>query len=94
VRQFAGLKFVASPLVLQMIHRIFSARGGNYEDAIVENVRNVAPLNNLKSMRYRPLRALLALMALMARRLRLFREETLEARAAKGRRSAPVRIRR
>ena len=83
VRQFAGLKFVSSPRVLQMIHRIFSARGRDYEDAIVENVRNVAPLKNLKSMRYRPSRALLAL---MARRLRLFREETLEARAAKGRR--------
>jgi dTDP-4-amino-4,6-dideoxygalactose transaminase len=83
VMQFAGLKFVTSRLVLQAIHRIFSARGRNFEDAIVENVRNVAPLKSLKNMRYRPSRALLAM---MARRLRLFREETLDARAAKGRR--------
>ena len=82
IRQFAGLKFVTSPMVLQMIHRFFSARGKNYEDAIVENVRNVAPLKNLRNMRFRPSRALLAM---MARRLRLFREDTLEARAAKGR---------
>ena len=82
VTQFAGLKFVTSPLVLQILHRVFSARGKDFEDAIVENVRNVAPLKNLKSMRFRPSRALLAL---MARRLRLFRKETLDQRAAKGR---------
>ncbi len=83
VMQFAGLKIVTSRLVLQAIYRLFSARGRDYEDAIADNVRNVAPLKNLKSMRFRPSRALLAM---MARRLRRFREETLDQRAAKGRR--------
>ena len=83
VIQFAGLKFITSPLVLQAIHRYFSARGRSYEDAIIERVRNVAPLKKLRSMRYRPSRALLAM---MARRLRNFREESLAERAAKGER--------
>jgi dTDP-4-amino-4,6-dideoxygalactose transaminase len=83
VMQFAGLKIATSRPVLQAVHRIFSARGRDYEDAIVTKVRNVAPLKTLKNMRYRPSRALLAM---MARRLRLFREETLDERAAKGRR--------
>jgi dTDP-4-amino-4,6-dideoxygalactose transaminase len=83
VMQFAGLKIVTSRLVLQAIYRLFSARGRDYEDAIADNVRSVAPLKNLKSMRFRPSRALLAM---MARRLRRFREETLDQRAAKGRR--------
>ena len=83
VMQFAGLKIATSRLVLQAVHHIFSARGRDYEDAIVTKVRNVAPLKTLKNLRYRPSRALLAM---MARRLRLFREETLDERAAKGRR--------
>jgi dTDP-4-amino-4,6-dideoxygalactose transaminase len=83
VMQFAGLKIVTSRLVLQAIYRLFSARGRDYEDAIADNVRNVAPLKSLTSMRYRPSRAMLAM---MARRLRRFREETLDQRAAKGRR--------
>ncbi len=83
VMQFATLKIVTSRLVLQTIYRIFSARGRDYEDAIADNVRNVAPLKSLKNMRYRPSRPMLAM---MARRLRLFREETVDQRAAKGRR--------
>ncbi|MEE8455081.1 MAG: DegT/DnrJ/EryC1/StrS family aminotransferase, partial [Limibaculum sp.] len=83
VMQFAGLKIVTSRLVLQAIYRLFSARGRDYEDAIADNVRNVAPLKSLKNMRYRPSRAMLAM---MARRLRRFRQETLDQRAAKGRR--------
>jgi dTDP-4-amino-4,6-dideoxygalactose transaminase len=83
VMQFARMKIVTSRLVLQAIHRIFAARGRDYEDAIAENVRNVAPLRGLKNMRYRPSPAMLAM---MARRLRRFREETLDQRAAKGRR--------
>ena len=83
VMQFATLKVVTSRLVLQTIYRIFSARGRDYEDAIADNVRNVAPLKSLKNMRYRPSRPMLAM---MARRLRLFREESVDQRAAKGRR--------
>ncbi len=83
VMQFAGMKIVTSRLVLQAIHRIFEARGRDYEDAIADNVRNVAPLRGVANMRYQPSPAMLAM---MARRLRRFREETLEARAAKGRR--------
>jgi dTDP-4-amino-4,6-dideoxygalactose transaminase len=82
VVQFAGLKILTSRLVLSAIHRLLSARGHDYEDAIADNVRNVAPLKGLKNMRYRPSRTMLAM---MARRLRLFREETVEARAGKGR---------
>lgn len=83
VMQFAVMKIVTSRLVLQAIHRIFAARGRDYEDAIADNVRNVAPLTGLKNMRFRPSPAMLAM---MARRLGRFREETLEARAEKGRR--------
>lgn len=82
VWQFAGLKFVTSPTVLRIIHRVFSASGKTYEDAITENVRNVAPLKSLKNMRFRPSRAMLAL---LARRLRSFRPEPLERRAEMGR---------
>ena len=83
VMQFAGLKIVTSRLALQAIHRIFAARGRDYEDAIANKVRDVAPLKSLKNMRYRPSRAMLAM---MARRLRRFREETLDQRTTKGRR--------
>jgi dTDP-4-amino-4,6-dideoxygalactose transaminase len=82
VMQFAGLKIITSRPVLALIHRVFSARGRDYEDSIADNVRNVAPLKGLKNMRYRPSRTMLAM---MARRLRNFREESLDDRAAKGR---------
>lgn len=82
VMQFAGLKVITSRLVLQAIYRFFSSQGRDYEDTIADNVRNVAPLKSLKNMRFRPSRGMLAL---MARRLRMFREQSLDERAAKGR---------
>lgn len=83
IAQFAALKIITSRPVMGLIYRFFDRRGRDYEDAISENVRNVAPLGKTKQRRYQPSSGLLAL---MDRRLGKFVEGSLESRAAMGRR--------
>ena len=79
---FSGLKIVTSPWVMGLIFKFFNRRGQDYEDALSNNVRNVAPLGKAKQRRYQPSSAMLAL---MHRRLGSFVEGSLESRAAMGR---------
>ena len=83
VLQFAALKIVTSRPVLGAIYRFFHARGRDYEDALSESVRNVAPLKSSKQLRQQPSAGLLRL---MARRLGQFRDGSLAQRRAKGER--------
>jgi dTDP-4-amino-4,6-dideoxygalactose transaminase len=83
VLQFAALKLATSRPVLGAIYKGFHASGRDYEDALSESVRNVAPLKSDRQLRQRPSAGMLAL---MARRLGQFREGSLAGRAAKGRR--------
>jgi len=83
ILQFAALKIITSPPVMGLIYKFFSRRGQDYEDAISDNVRNVAPLGKNKQRRYQPSSGMLAL---MHRRFTNFVEGSLESRAAMGRR--------
>lgn len=82
ILQFSGLKIITSRWVMGMIFRFFDRRDQDYENAISDNVRNVAPLGKAKQRRYQPSSGMLAL---MHRRLSHFVEGSLESRAAKGR---------
>jgi dTDP-4-amino-4,6-dideoxygalactose transaminase len=81
VRQFMLLKFATSRPVLGAIYRFFRARGKDYEDALADRVRDVAPLKTTNNLRYRPSAAMLAL---LKRRLERFDEGSLAARTHKG----------
>jgi perosamine synthetase len=83
VLQFAALKIVTSRPVLGAIYRFFHARGQDYEDALSESVRNVAPLKSSKQLRQQPS---VGLLALMARRLARFPDGSLADRQTKGER--------
>ena len=83
VAQFMGLKLIASRLVLSAIYRYHKRKGRDYEDALAERVRDVAPLKSKKNLRYQPSAAMLAL---LNRRLRRFRTDELSRRQAKGER--------
>jgi dTDP-4-amino-4,6-dideoxygalactose transaminase len=80
--QFSALKIITSRWVMGLIFRFFKARNQDYEDAISDNVRNVAPLGKARQRRYQPSAGMLAL---MHRRLGNFVEGSLESRAAMGR---------
>jgi len=82
ILQFSALKIITSRWVMGLIFRFFDRRDQDYEDAISDNVRNVAPLGKAKQRRYQPSAGMLAL---MRRRLNTFNEGSLEARAAMGR---------
>lgn len=82
VVQFAGLKILTSRLAMGALYRFFSRRGKDYESALADRVRSVAPLGSAKKLRYLPSKGMLRL---LARRLRTFREGSLAARARKGR---------
>jgi dTDP-4-amino-4,6-dideoxygalactose transaminase len=82
ILQFAALKIITSRWVMGLIFKFFDRRDQDYEDAISDNVRNVAPLGKSKQRRYQPSSGMLAL---MHRRLSKFIEGSLETRAAKGR---------
>jgi dTDP-4-amino-4,6-dideoxygalactose transaminase len=83
VFQFMALKVVASRPVLGAIYRHQARKGQDYEDALADRVRDVAPLKKAKNLRFQPSAAMLAL---LDRRLRLFDEETLKRRTRKGER--------
>ena len=83
VLKFAALKTLTSRAVLQLIYRLFAARGKDYETSLSNSVRNVAKLGSAKRLRFRPSKGLLAL---MARRISGFKPGDLSLRAEKGRR--------
>ena len=83
VAQFAGLKIVTSRPVMGAIYRFFHARGVDYEDAVSDSVRNVAPLKKKKNLEYQPSYGMLAL---IDRRINAFRPEMLRERAERGQR--------
>lgn len=83
VAQFAGLKIVTSRAVMQRIYAYYHARGQDYEDAVSEKVRNVAPLGSARMLRYQPS---LGMLRLMARRVYGYEEGSLDRTAAIGRR--------
>jgi dTDP-4-amino-4,6-dideoxygalactose transaminase len=81
VRQFLALKLATSRPVLGAIYRFFQAQGKDYEDALADKVRDVAPLKTAKNLRYRPSAAMLAL---LRRRLERFDAGMLALRTRKG----------
>ena len=82
VFQFAALKIVTSPFVMERIYRFFHKRGQDYEDSVSDKVRNVAPLGSSNKLRQQPS---LGMLRLIARRIYGFREGSLEERASRGR---------
>jgi perosamine synthetase len=80
--QFMGLKLVTMPWVLGLIHRFYAARGMDYEDALADRVRDVAPLKTANKMRQQ---CSATLLLLMNRRLSRYRGGDIAAREAKGR---------
>jgi len=83
VLQFAALKFITSRHIMNLIYKFFSRRGHDYEDALSNNVRNVAPLGKSKQLRYQPS---VVMLSLMERRLKGFVENSLQIRANMGQR--------
>ncbi|MGQ0485901.1 MAG: DegT/DnrJ/EryC1/StrS family aminotransferase [Hyphomicrobiales bacterium] len=81
--QFMGLKLVTSRPVLGAIYRFYKSRGEDYEDALANRVRDVAPLKTANNLRHRPSATMLYL---MNRRLAQFDMAKVKARQAKGER--------
>ncbi len=87
IAQFALLKLVTLPTVYGAAHRIHALFGGEFEDKLVEKVRNVAVLKKTNNLRFKPSTALLAL---LWRRLERFNAATSAQRMKKGRRLAEL----
>jgi perosamine synthetase len=62
IMQFIALKLVASRLALGAAYRCFRLLGRDYEDALADRVRDVAPLKTAKNLRISPSATLLNLM--------------------------------
>jgi perosamine synthetase len=82
VLQFMGLKLVTAPMILGLIHRYYAMRGRDYEDALADRVRDVAPLKTFSKMRQQ---CSATLLWLMNRRLSAYRSNDIAKRQAKGR---------
>lgn len=80
--KFIALKALTNPSVLGAIYRYYKSRGKDYEDALAEKVRDVAPLNTMDKMRIQPSALMLWL---MNRRIYGFDEGTIARRSEKGR---------
>jgi len=48
--QFMGLKLITSRLILGAIYKYYHSRGQDYEDALADRVRDVAPLKTAKNL--------------------------------------------
>lgn len=83
VFKFMALKAVTAPVILGSICKIFTLRGQDYEDALANWVRDVAPLNTLARMR---VQCSAALLWMMHRRLARYRPADIAQREQKGRR--------
>jgi hypothetical protein len=77
-----GLKLVTSRLPLGLIYRYYHMRGRDYEDAIADKVRDVAPLKGKSNLRYLPSATMLHL---LNRRLAKFDMSEIERMAERGR---------
>jgi len=62
VAQFAVLKLVLTRPVMSLIEWIFRARGRDFDDALSDRVRDVAPLKGSKKLRFQPSTAMLRLL--------------------------------
>jgi perosamine synthetase len=82
ILQFMGLKLVTSRQLLGLIYRYYRMRGLDYEDAVADKVRDVAPLKFKSNLRFRPSATLLHL---LNRRLVKFDLSEIEKRAEPGR---------
>jgi perosamine synthetase len=80
--KFVALKLSTSPVVLGAIFRYYKSRGRDYEDALADKVRDVAPLKTVDKMRLQPSALMLWL---INRRLYGFDETSLVRREHKGR---------
>ena len=81
VVKFCLFKFISLPAVFGFIYRVLRLLGRDYDDAIGEQVRNVAPQGSAKKYRRRPSAALLNL---LVRRLYTFSEGELGALTERG----------
>jgi perosamine synthetase len=81
--QFMGLKLITSRLILGAIYKYCHSRGQDYEDALADRVRDVAPLKTAKNLRFQPSTAMLAL---LSRRLEEFDIQAIRVRTNKGER--------
>ena len=81
--QFMGLKFITSRLILGAIYRYYHSRGQDYEDALADRVRDVAPLKTAKNLCFQPSTAMLAL---LSRWLEEFDIQAIRVRTNKGER--------
>jgi perosamine synthetase len=79
--KFIGLKLATSPVILGSIYRYYKSRGRDYEDALADKVRDVAPLKTVQNMRIRPSGLMLWM---INRRIWRFDTSTIERRAQKG----------
>ena len=83
VLKFAALKLVSARPVLAMLTSVWRLTGRDYEDALAEPVRGVAPLGSLHQIRRR---CPAAMLALLERRLFGFEAAGLAPRIHAGRR--------
>jgi hypothetical protein len=79
--QFAGLKLATSRFGLGLIYRYYKMRGLDYEDALADRVRDVAPLKTKASLRQRPSASMLHL---LNQRLAAYDAADIALRARKG----------
>jgi dTDP-4-amino-4,6-dideoxygalactose transaminase len=80
--KFMVFKLATTPSAFSLIYLCYRLLGRDYDDAIGEQVRNVAPQGSAKKFRRRPSAALLGL---LKRRLYTYREGELDGRESCGR---------
>jgi dTDP-4-amino-4,6-dideoxygalactose transaminase len=83
VAQFIALKLLTARPALSVIYRYYRAKGQDYEDALAERARDVAPLKTARNLRWRPSAGMLAL---LNRRLATFDGASIRARTRSGER--------
>jgi hypothetical protein len=83
VAQFIALKLLTARPALSVIYRYYRAKGQDYEDALAERARDVAPLKTARNLRWRPSAGMLTL---LNRRLATFDGESIRARTRSGER--------
>ena len=82
ILQFMALKLVTSRALLGLIYRYYRMRGRDYDDAIADKVRDVAPLRVKSNLRFQSSATMLHL---LNRRLTKFDLSEIEKRAERGR---------
>jgi dTDP-4-amino-4,6-dideoxygalactose transaminase len=82
ILQFMALKIVTSKTALGALQKWYAFKGKDYENAVADRVRDVAPLKTANKMRQQPSATLLWM---MRDRMTRHRSASVEARAEKGR---------